>query len=123
MNLPFTLPDWLPAWAFLLAALPVLLYALVFLIMPFSVFGVKARLDAIEAQIEALHDELRFLANKTASPAAKILAADDEYENFPHFGRMKSAQPAPPPPEPRNDPRNDPRLPPRPVRRTEPRLD
>ncbi len=119
MNMPFTLPVWLPAWAFLLAALPVLLYALVFLIMPFSVFGVKARLYAIEAQIDALHDEIRYLANKTASPATKILAADDDFENFPHFGRMKSAQQPVQPP----DPRNDPRLPPRPVRRTEPRLD
>ncbi|OYV59506.1 MAG: hypothetical protein B7Z71_07950, partial [Acidocella sp. 21-58-7] len=68
MILPFTLPDWLPAWAFLLAALPVLLYVLVFLIMPFSVFGVKARLEAIETQLDSLHDEIRYLANKTASP-------------------------------------------------------
>ncbi|HQT64597.1 MAG: hypothetical protein B7Z75_05515 [Acidocella sp. 20-57-95] len=107
MILPFTLPDWLPAWAFLLAALPVLLYVLVFLIMPFSVFGVKARLEAIETQLDSLHDEIRYLANKTASPTTKILAADDEPDTFPHFGRLKSAHQNNPAPKPR---RAEPRL-------------
>lgn len=62
MNLPFTLPDWLPAWAFLLLALPALLYLFVFLLMPFSVFGLKARLEALESQLEAVHDDLRALS-------------------------------------------------------------
>jgi hypothetical protein len=133
-TLPFTLPDWLPAWAFLLAALPVLLYALVFLIMPFSVFGVKARLENIEAQLDSLHEEMRYLANKSASPAAKMLADDQDFDTFPHFGRLKAAQqptptpqttkPIPPPPmTPTIEPRLAPRLPQRPTRRSEPRLD
>ena len=62
MNLPFSLPDWLPGWAFLLLALPALLYLLAFLLMPFSVFGVKARLEAVEAQLDAMTEELRNLA-------------------------------------------------------------
>ena len=52
INLPFSLPDWLPGWVLLLLALPVLLYLLAFLLMPFSVFGVKARIESLEAQIE-----------------------------------------------------------------------
>jgi len=135
-TLPFTLPDWLPAWAFLLAALPVLLYALVFLIMPFSVFGVKARLENIEAQLDSLHEEMRYLANKNASPTAKMLADDQDFDSFPHFSRLKSTRqttqpsitpqpnPIPPPPlTPTIEPRLAPRLPQRPTRRTEPRLD
>jgi len=132
-TLPFTLPDWLPAWAFLLAALPVLLYGLVFLIMPFSVFGVKARLENIEAQLDSLHEEMRYLANRTASPTAKMLADDQDFDTFPHFGRLKAAQPTqttqpakpipPPPMTPTVEPRLAPRLPQRPTRRSEPRLD
>ena len=30
-NMPFSLPDWMPAWMFLLLAVPVLLYVLAFL--------------------------------------------------------------------------------------------
>jgi hypothetical protein len=135
-TLPFTLPAWLPDWAFLLAILPVLLYALVFLVMPFSVFGVKSRLEAIEAQLDSLHEEMRYLANKSPSPTAKMLADDQDFDTFPHFGRLKSArqaaqaatqqQPPPIPPAPLTptpEPRLAPRLPQRPARRTEPRLD
>ena len=45
LNLPFALPVWLPGWAIVLVALPVLLWGLAFLMMPFSVFGVKLRLE------------------------------------------------------------------------------
>lgn len=135
-TLPFTLPDWLPAWAFLLAILPALLYGLVFLVMPFSVFGVKTRLEAIEAQLDSLHEEMRYLANKSSSPTAKMLADDQDFDTFLHFGRLKSARQAaqaetqqqPPtiPPaqlNPTPEPRLAHRLPQRQARRTEPRLD
>jgi hypothetical protein len=133
-TLPFTLPDWLPPWAFLLIALPVLLYLLIFLIMPFSVFGVKARLDNIEQQLESLHEELRFLANRNTSRPTRPIE-DDDYD-VPNFTRMKTGRtttpepqpyykPIPPAPlTPTSDPRDKlTRLPQRPPRRTEPRLD
>lgn len=40
---------------------PALLYALVFLLMPFGVLGLKGRLDGIEARLDELHSELRTL--------------------------------------------------------------
>jgi len=134
-TLPFTLPDWLPAWAFLLAALPVLLYLLVFLIMPFSVFGVKARLEGIEQQLDSIQDELRSLANRNLSRSARVPVEDDDYD-ITNFTRMKSGRTTDPQPQPQYkpippaplspaiDPRDKlTRLPQRPPRRTEPRLD
>jgi len=137
MNLPFTLPDWLPAWAFLLLAIPALLFVLAFLLMPFSVFGVKARLEAVEAQLDALAEELRNLNFRARGIAGRGFADDGDSFDLPNFGRQKSAQPfvneprsappVPPPPltpavAPRDKP-GAPRLPQRPARRTEPRLD
>lgn len=61
MTLPFPLPDWLPWWVPLAVLLPVLLYALLFLAMPFSVFGVKGRLEQLEAQLDEIQGELRSL--------------------------------------------------------------
>jgi hypothetical protein len=137
-TLPFTLPDWLPAWAFLLAALPVLLYALAFIIMPFSVFGVKARLEGLESQLDAIQEDLRHLMSRARAQSRGGYADDDDYDTLPQFNRLKSArastaapQAAPPPIPPApisagTDPREkyaSPRLPQRPGRRTEPRLD
>ncbi len=62
MTLPLSLPDWLPWWVPLAVLAPLLLYLLVFLLMPFSVFGLKSRLDILEAQLDAIHQELRALA-------------------------------------------------------------
>jgi hypothetical protein len=132
-TLPFTLPDWLPAWAFLLLVLPVLLYLLVFLVMPFSVFGVKSRLETIEQQLESLQDDLRLLTSRNLSRTPRPLD-DDPYE-IPNFTRMKSSRTPEPQPQPSYKPippapltplantRVTPRLPQRPPRRTEPRLD
>jgi hypothetical protein len=138
MNLPFTLPDWLPAWAFLLLAIPALLYLLAFLLMPFSVFGVKARLEAVESQLDAVQEELRNLNLRARGVVNKPFTDDGEtFDSLPNFAKLKSSQqsyseprtgpPIPPAPyTPVVDPREKPgapRLPQRPARRTEPRLD
>ncbi len=144
MDLPFTLPDWLPAWAFLLLAIPALLFVLAFVLMPFSVFGVKARLEAIESQLDAMTEELRNLNFRARGISGRSYADDGEAFDLPNFGRSKPAtayqetRTAPPPPVPltplvsqRDKPialvpqRDKPiaRLPQRPSRRTEPRLD
>jgi hypothetical protein len=68
MSLPFTLPDWLPWWVPLAALLPALLYGLVFLLMPFSVIGVKGRLEAIEARLDEIQAELRQPGYRLAEP-------------------------------------------------------
>jgi len=100
MELPITLPDWLPDWAFLLLALPMLLYALVFMMMPFSVFGVKSRLEALEAQLAMLHDEIRVLSvREVGGSQAPRKVAEPEVEEVPDFGRLKQTlQPGTPTP-------------------------
>ncbi len=137
MNLPFTLPDWLPAWAFLLLAIPALLFLLAFMLMPFSVFGVKARLETIESQLDAVQEELRNLNLRARGVGGRAFTDDDAFDSLPNFGALKSSQkayteiptapPIPPPPltpvVDRRDRAEPPRLPPRPTRRTEPRLD
>ncbi|HME24656.1 MAG TPA: hypothetical protein VKI44_25545 [Acetobacteraceae bacterium] len=62
MTLPFTLPDWLPWWVPIVLLVPALLYALAFLFMPFSVIGVKSRLEVIEARLDEVQGEIRHLA-------------------------------------------------------------
>jgi len=62
MTLPFTLPDWLPWWVPILFLVPALLYALAFLFMPFSVIGVKSRLEAVEARLDEIQGEIRHLS-------------------------------------------------------------
>ncbi|CAH2600396.1 conserved protein of unknown function [Rhodovastum atsumiense] len=59
MTLPFPLPDWLPWWVPVAVLVPGLLYLLVFLLMPFSVFGLKGRLDAIEERLDEIQAEIR----------------------------------------------------------------
>jgi hypothetical protein len=53
------LSAWLPWWAVAVVAVPVAVYLVAFFLVPFSVFGVKGRLDLIEARLEELQSELR----------------------------------------------------------------
>jgi hypothetical protein len=68
MTLPITLPDWLPWWVPILLLVPALLYALAFLFMPFSVIGVKGRLEVIEARLDEIQGEIRHLALRMPEP-------------------------------------------------------
>ncbi|WP_207537193.1 hypothetical protein [Sabulicella rubraurantiaca] len=56
-----TLPG-MPEWTGLALLVILLGLGLCLLFMPFSVFGVKGRLDAIEAQLDELRAEIRGLA-------------------------------------------------------------
>jgi hypothetical protein len=62
MTLPFALPDWLPWWVPIVLLVPALLYGLAFLFMPFSVIGVKSRLEVIEARLDEIQGEIRHVA-------------------------------------------------------------
>lgn len=62
MSMPFALPDWLPWWVVLVILVPVLLYLAMFLLMPFSVFGVKGRLELIDARLDEIQEEIRTLS-------------------------------------------------------------
>jgi hypothetical protein len=80
---------------------PVLLYALLLLAMPFNVFGVKGRLDVLEARLDEIQGEIRSLTLRLPEPLRG--AAD--------FDETGYAQPPPEPPRARVPPR--PPIPPR----------
>ena len=70
-------PTELPWWATLAILVPVVIYALLLLAMPFSVFGLKSRLDQIEGKLDDVADELRALtarlpARPVATPATSM---------------------------------------------------
>jgi hypothetical protein len=115
----------LPDWTGLVALLLLLLVGLAYLLMPFAVFGVKGRLEAIEAQLDEVQSELRALALRMGTDAqrrAATLAADDWVEPP---GRTRTASTAVTEPMPRASPPvpPPPAWPDRRVGRAEPRLD
>ncbi len=79
MNLPFPVPDWLPWWGLLLVVVPALLYALAFLFMPFSVIGVKGRIDVLEARLDEIQHEIRQLSLRMPEPGQPV-DYNDVYE-------------------------------------------
>lgn len=74
MTSPLPLPDWVPWWVHLAIILVALLFGLVFLLMPFSVFGVKARLEGLEARLDEIQGEIRSLSLRLPDPGY-----DDSY--------------------------------------------
>ncbi len=110
MTFPPTLPDWLPWWLAIAVLVPALIFVLAFLAMPFSVFGVKSRLELIEARLDEIQGEIRALALR-----------------LPESGGPQSMRPPIPPaadrPAPGRAPLREPPPPPDPKRRAEPRLD
>lgn len=114
-----TLPG-LPEWTGLVLLLGLLLVALAYLLMPFSVFGVKGRLDAIEAQLDEIQAEIRALAARLPEPARgrRPPVEDDWAEPLPPARRgepdpqPRTGPPVPPPaawPESRTG-RSEPRV-------------
>ena len=112
----------LPEWTGLLALLLLLLIGLAYLLMPFSVFGLKGRLDSIEAQLDELQGELRSLSIRLADAPRRTAVADDWVE-LPSRGSnrlrpeeppLRASPPVPPPPAWPDQPRRG---------RAEPRLD
>lgn len=109
----------LPDWVGLVVLVTLALVALAYLVMPFSVFGVKGRLDAIEAQLDEIQTELRTLALRLPEPArtrrppveddwAEPVAAPRRVEPEPS---LRSAPPVPPAAWPERAPgRAEPRL-------------
>ena len=66
----------LPEWTGVAALLALLLVGLAYLLMPFSVFGVKGRLDAIEAQLDEIRDEIRGLSIRMSDGPRRSAAED-----------------------------------------------
>jgi hypothetical protein len=89
-----TLPG-MPAWTGLVLLAVLVLVALAYLLMPFSVFGVKGRLDAIEAQLDDLQTEMRTLALRLGEPTGRGRRPPVEMEDW--------AEPVSPPRRPVQD--------------------
>ena len=103
-TLPF-LPEGLPTWAIGLALAIGGLYLLVLLAMPFSVFGLKGRLDAIEARLDDIQADLHTLARRRGVTL-------EDYEDPPPVAApppVRRAEP-PPPPRPAAPARSEPKL-------------
>ncbi len=90
-----TIPG-MPGWTGLVAALALLLLGLAFLVMPFSVFGVKSRLESIEAQLDEVQAELRAISARLADAPRRSLVVDDL--EMPHPPRASDRGPAASPP-------------------------
>jgi hypothetical protein len=117
----------MPEWTGLLILVIGLLCAAAFLLMPFSVFGVKARLEAIEVQLDEIQAEIRSLAIHLSEPELPVRApiSEDWVEPPGSYGSnaraaadrtpVSYAAPVPPPAEwpdqrPARGTRADPRL-------------
>ncbi|GGC35012.1 hypothetical protein GCM10011504_11740 [Siccirubricoccus deserti] len=108
----------LPEWTGLLALLVLLLVGLAYLLMPFSVFGLKGRLDSLEAQLDDIQNEIRSLALRL--PDGPRRAAAQDWVDLPaHTARpveeapRRATPPVPPPaawPEDSRGGRSEPRL-------------
>ncbi len=87
----------LPEWSGLVALVLLLLVALAYLLMPFSVFGVKGRLEAIEAQLDEIQTEIRSLALRLPEPSrGRRPPVGDDWADPPPAGpRRGEPEPAP----------------------------
>ena len=115
--MPSFFPEWVPASVQLVLLVAVVLVAGAYALMPFSVFGIKARREALDDRLDALQSDLRALTNRLPdpemrNPAAWRRAASDE-DGLSAPSPMRRDRPPPPVPEPA--------APPRP-RRSEPQL-
>lgn len=130
MNMPFALPDWVPWWVPLVLLVPALLYALAFLFMPFSVLGVKTRMEVMEARLDEIQQEIRHLALRLPAGPREV-DFEDVYAPFSQPKRRDtSVSDRPPIPPAAQDLYGDhepqERVPPpphmRPIRRQEPQV-
>jgi hypothetical protein len=87
----------LPEWTGLVALLLLLLVGLAYLLMPFAVFGVKGRLDVIEAQLDDIQAEIRGLALRIGDAPRRSVVSSDEWMDAPVARRAATMEEPPPP--------------------------
>lgn len=109
-----TIPG-LPSWVGLVILLAIGVSVLAFLAMPYSVFGVKSRLESIEAELADLRSEIRALVRQPVAGARTPV--EEDYVAPPRRTEPRMAAPepslAPPVPPPAARPvrgRNEPRF-------------
>ena len=72
MTLPFVVPDWVPWWVPTILLVLALLWLLAFLLVPFSVIGVKSRMDGLEARLDEIQAEIRRLTLRLPDPVRPV---------------------------------------------------
>jgi hypothetical protein len=112
MTSPLPLPDWVPWWVHLAILLILLAFGLMFVLMPFSMIGVRGRLEAIDARLDEIQGEIRSLSLRLPEPS------DEEDLPRPTRQQIIARPPIPPAPMGSGAGRS---APPR-AGRTEPRL-
>ncbi|HTZ72256.1 MAG TPA: hypothetical protein VMB71_16490 [Acetobacteraceae bacterium] len=91
--IPF--PDWVPPWAQLLVLIVGIMLALAFLLMPFSVFGVKSRLEAVEARLDEIQGEIRALVLRLPEPSRRATYDDEPMLQAAPMATPMQERPAP----------------------------
>lgn len=94
----------MPEWTGLLALLVLLLTGLAYLMMPFSVFGLKGRIEGLEAQLDEIQAEIRSLTLRLTDQPRRPAA--EEWVEPPGNRRatrqdppLRTEPPVPPPAE------------------------
>ena len=108
MAVPALLPDWAPPWVQLAVLVVLLLVALLFLAVPFSVIGLKGRLDSLDARLDELHGEIRNVSLRLPEAGEAGYAVDWSTPE-----RLAPSPPIPPAGRSRGEerrPRTEPRL-------------
>ena len=82
MTSPLPFPDWVPLWVHLVVLVLFAGLALLFLVMPFSVFGVKTRLESIEARLDDIQAELRYMGQGPAQTPPDEPVHDARFETL-----------------------------------------
>jgi len=107
----------MPDWTGVVALLALLLVGLAYLLMPFSVFGVKGRLDALEAQLDEIRDEIRGLSIRLSDGPRRAAAEEwvdpPRSRSAPSETEPRATPPIPPPaswPDPPRGGRPEPKL-------------
>lgn len=60
----------MPWWVTLAVLVPIVLYGLMFLAMPFVVFGLKGRMESVEARLDEIQEDVRHLAIRLQEAAS-----------------------------------------------------
>lgn len=111
MTSPLPLPDWVPWWVHFAVLLAALFLFVMFMFLPFSVFGVKSRLEAIDARLDEIQGEIRSLSLRLPEPG--LADPEDDIRIAPRAGLRPPIPPAPAPlgrPQPVRTGRTEPRL-------------
>lgn len=82
-----SLPDWLPWWGVVGLLVPAALYLALFLMMPFSTFGLRGRLREMEMRLDAVHEEVRSLTLRLPERGGLDMYGDLAPKDWPPMDR------------------------------------